>query len=62
MGHILKNLTGTVFKASKDSYSLFHHFLHLEKLDPYRATGLDVVILKEEMGSRGKMGFLARLA
>ena len=28
----------------------------------YRATGLDVVILKEEMGSRGKMGFLARLA
>ena len=28
----------------------------------YRATGLDVVILKEEMGSRGKMGFLAHLA
>ena len=28
----------------------------------YRATGLDVVFLKEEMGSRGKMGFLARLA
>ena len=30
--------------------------------NPYSATGLDVVILKEERGSRGKMGLLARLA